>query len=291
MTGTSIPLTFRAAPLPEGYKADPEQFKNDIVARLYAESGEAISFFASGSVAPSSNVGPWLKNGTEWYVWSDDLAMYVPITVTQASLKWIAQFGAPDQAIYTFWIELNGSAKAIAIKYYSGGAWKDIYEDTFAAITASRAAGDAATLAAANAYTNAAVGGISISLHPGTSMALGQSDAPNGSTYAISGLTYVAPVTGKYAVSIQTQIDNSGGAAGTMQILVSATVNGSNAGAGGGSSTPNPVGGRWFPNTTTIVDATAGDTIGASYQPQDGVGAGTVTVSGNSGMCVNFLPS
>jgi hypothetical protein len=132
----SIPLTFRAAPFPEGYVAGPEQMKNDLVARLYAESTESISFFASGSVAPSSNVGPWLKNGEEWYVWSSTLAMYVPQVIGSESLGYVAQLAAPDPTIYTFWIELNGSGKAIAIKYYSGGAWKDVYEDKFAAYDA-----------------------------------------------------------------------------------------------------------------------------------------------------------
>jgi hypothetical protein len=136
----SIPLTFRAAPFPEGYKADPEQMKNDIVARLYAESSESISFFASGSVAPSSNVGPWLKNGQEWYVWSDSLGEYIPQPIPQASLKFIAQETEPDETIYILWIELDGTGKAIAMKYYSGAAWKDIYEDKFADYDAEIAA-------------------------------------------------------------------------------------------------------------------------------------------------------
>lgn len=128
----TIPLTFRSAPFPEGYEADPETFKNDLVARLYAESGESISFFASGSVAPSSNVGPWFKNEEEWYRWDNGTGQYVPIVVNQESLRYIASQTAPDQTKYTFWIELNADGKAIDIKYYSGGAWKSIFEDKFA---------------------------------------------------------------------------------------------------------------------------------------------------------------
>jgi len=123
----SIPLTFRAAPFPEGYKADPEQLKNDIVARLYAESTESISFFASGSVAPSSNVGPWLKNGTEWWVWSDDSADYIPMPVPQVSLKYAVQFDEPDPASYLFWIQLDVNGSPLAVKTYYSGAWVDVY--------------------------------------------------------------------------------------------------------------------------------------------------------------------
>jgi len=123
----SIPLTFRAAPLPERYKADPEQFKNDIVARLYAESGESIAFFASGSVAPSSNVGPWLKNGQEWWVWSDDVGGYIPMLVPQETLKYAVQSAEPDPTKYLFWIQLDGLGSPLALKTYYGAAWVDVY--------------------------------------------------------------------------------------------------------------------------------------------------------------------
>ncbi len=157
---TSIPLTFRAGPFPAGYNADPEQLKNDIVARLYAESTDAISFFASGSVAPSSNVGPWLKNGQEWYVWSDVSASYIAQVIPYASLRYIAQVVAPDQNIYTLWIELNGTGKALAIKYYSGGAWKDIYEDKFALYQTVAGMSSYSDTTAMNAAIAAAVGSI-----------------------------------------------------------------------------------------------------------------------------------
>lgn len=131
---TVLPVTFRASPLPSQFKGTPQQLLDAMVARLSIEGQDELSFFVTGSVAPTSDVGPWLKNGVTWYVWDVVTGSYIPEIIEFRSLRYIASQTAPDQAIYTFWIELDAMGKAIAIKYYSGGAWKDVYEDKFAAV-------------------------------------------------------------------------------------------------------------------------------------------------------------
>lgn len=129
---TPIPLNFRAAPLPPNFKGTPEQLKEAIVSRLSAESSVDIQFFTSGPIVPTSDYGPWLKDDKTWYVWDTTTAAYIPQVIEFESLKYLPSAIAPSQAKYTFWIELDGTGKAIDIKYYSGGAWKSIFEDKFA---------------------------------------------------------------------------------------------------------------------------------------------------------------
>lgn len=288
----TIPLTFRAAPFPEGYRADPEKLKNDIVARLYAESTQAISFFASGSVAPSSNVGPWLKNGTEWYVWSDDLAMYIPQPVPQGSLRYVAQFDPPDESIYIFWIQLDVTGKAIAIKYFSGGAWKDVYEDKFATYS---------TTTEMNTAIAAAIAGIPPSppfaVYPAQGFAAGQAipvdSAPHKIAFSVASINpapapfdtilyrYVAPADGIYLVSFSCQLDNAGANVATVQAAVGLNKNGVFAGNSMGDldNTPSPNGSRWSPGFSGLIQLVASDYLEVVADLDDGVGVGNLIVA------------
>lgn len=53
-----------------------------IVARLSLETQAQLTLFVTGSVAPTSNMGPWLKDGNTWYVWDSVTGAYVPQTIT-----------------------------------------------------------------------------------------------------------------------------------------------------------------------------------------------------------------
>jgi hypothetical protein len=131
-----LPVTFSASPLVPGKAYTPQQLLDAIVARLAIDSQTELTFFVSGTTEPTSNVGPWLKNGTTWYVWSDTIGAYMPQEIAYQSLRYIASETAPDQYIYTLWIRLDSSGKAQEIRYYSGGAWKSVYDDSFLAVLA-----------------------------------------------------------------------------------------------------------------------------------------------------------
>lgn len=162
MPATNIPLTFRLAPLPMGFVGTPQQLASAIVARLSAVSANTISFFASGSVAPTSNVGPWLKNDQTWYVWSDTLATYIPQVIEPASLGYIFSQSAPDQNIYKVWYKLDGSNNPIGIFVYANGAWVDVYASQFANYyTKTEIDSNVYTKSQTDSAIAAAVGGIS----------------------------------------------------------------------------------------------------------------------------------
>ncbi len=182
-----------------------------IVARLAIESQDSLSFFVTGSVAPTSDVGPWLKNGVTWYVWDVATGAYVPEVLEDLSVRYIASASAPDPAQFTFWIELNGSGKAIAIKYYYSGAWADIYDDRF-------------SLYSTTAQTTAAISAANIRSVSGVNLVGDQTILANGgalfkiefdtafinptSAFDTTNSRYVSPVAGYYQVSFNLQIDN-----------------------------------------------------------------------------------
>jgi hypothetical protein len=134
----TLPITFSVAPLPPNFRGNPNQLSEAIAARLSIDSIESISFFVTGSIAPTSDVGPWLKNGTTWYVWDNGVGAYVPQPLEFESIKYTTEAIAnvtstnPDPQKYVFFIELDGSGKAIDIMYFSTGGWHSIFEDKFA---------------------------------------------------------------------------------------------------------------------------------------------------------------
>ncbi len=52
-----------------------------IVARLSLETQEQLTLFVTGSVAPTSDMGPWWKDGNTWYAWNSTTGSYVPQTI------------------------------------------------------------------------------------------------------------------------------------------------------------------------------------------------------------------
>lgn len=65
------------AQLPEGFcPASMQELANAIAERLVVSPNQAFTSFATGSVEPSSNVGPWLKDCLQWFFFDDATARY-----------------------------------------------------------------------------------------------------------------------------------------------------------------------------------------------------------------------
>lgn len=76
----TVRLNVSMGALPEGFcPATMQQLGDAIAARLIISSNAAFSSFAIGPLAPTSNVGPWLKDCEEWFVWDSSTASYRPI--------------------------------------------------------------------------------------------------------------------------------------------------------------------------------------------------------------------
>jgi hypothetical protein len=77
-------LYLQGAPLPQGFKGTPQQWYEAILERIRIVAPFGFSTIVIGSLKPTSNQGPWLKDGTKWYVWDDDEADYVPLDITDS---------------------------------------------------------------------------------------------------------------------------------------------------------------------------------------------------------------
>lgn len=278
----NIPLTFRLSPLPD-VNMTPQQFADAVVARLTAESTNTIAFFAAGSVAPTSNVGPWLKDNTTWYVWSDSLAVYVPQVIDAAALKYVAQQApGPDNTLYTFWIMLDGTGKAQSIQYYYAAAWHDVYEDKFATYS---------TTTQMNTAIAAAIGGASVNTYPAEADGVNQVVPidtfdhkivldtayinPDGRFDPVT-YRYSVPVSGIYRYSVYAQIDNGGGASADLQTYLGVFVNGSAARSLVGTL-ENANSDRWFPSYGGLLSLAVNDQVEVWGRADDGINTANVT--------------
>jgi len=71
-------LFIQMAQLPVTFKGTPQELSLEMVKRMRIVSPNGVNFIYIGDVEPTSNVGPWLKGGTQWWVWDDNTNRYKP---------------------------------------------------------------------------------------------------------------------------------------------------------------------------------------------------------------------
>lgn len=293
---TTVPVVFRASPLPSNFKGTPQQFLDALVARLALESVDEIAFFASGSVEPTSNVGPWLKNGLTWYVWSNSTGGYIPQVIDFESLRYqvALESSPPDENKYVFWIVIDVDGKAQDIRYYSGGAWKSIFEDKFAQYSTTTDTNTAISTAIADAvntypFRGDSSGDQDVVLAAGPST--GDVDLDLSETYdpasVFAGSTFSAPVDGVYQITAKCHLELSAGSPTGNAIIFRLKRNG---GVMGNEQVFYPdegTDGRTM-NLVTQVSLLKGDAIKANVQFTIASGSGTWRVVGNNTFLSGF---
>lgn len=125
-------LVIQAAQLPATFVGDPNAFFRAMIERIRIMSASGTSFFVISDVEPASNVGPWLKGGTQWWVYDINLKKYVPLDISASETKWY-QVGAnvPTTQDPPLWLRtqagatLPGPAQGQPIGWYlfNGTAW------------------------------------------------------------------------------------------------------------------------------------------------------------------------
>lgn len=179
----TLPVSIAMGALPASGKWTPQQLADLMVARMSLITSATFALFVTGSTEPSSDVGPWLKNGNEWWVWNATSGDYQPIEINQASLGYFIGSAAPNPLVYQFWIETTAGGSPLAVKIFYSGAWVDVYAatlasyQTIAAYTASIA--NYSTTAQMTAAIAAAIAGIpSVSIVAGTQIFKAHASAP-----------------------------------------------------------------------------------------------------------------
>jgi len=99
-------LTLQVAPLPPTFKGTPNDLVAQIVARTRILSPSGTNFIFIGDTEPTSNVGPWLKGGTQWWVWSDTLNKYVPVDISASfTIPFWVSNSQPPNATPPVWLK------------------------------------------------------------------------------------------------------------------------------------------------------------------------------------------
>ncbi len=117
-------FVIEAVPISPSFQGTPQEFFVEMLRRMKITSPFGITTFVNGSVKPSSNRGPWLKDGIQWWVWSDQLADYVPLDITQSQIPayWV-QEDIPPTSTPSLWFRTRGTSLAGIFLYFNGG-WR-----------------------------------------------------------------------------------------------------------------------------------------------------------------------
>jgi hypothetical protein len=126
MAVTTTSLVIKAAPLPSNFRGDPQAFFEAIVARMKIVAPFGFTSFIDGGAEPSSNEGPWFKDGSKCYVWSDDDAKYVPLDISDSLTPtyWV-QETEPESGDPALWFKVN-STTFFGIYFFINNKWVPI---------------------------------------------------------------------------------------------------------------------------------------------------------------------
>lgn len=289
-----LPVTIDFGTLPQtgqGYTPQELTDRLSLNARVFTE--QAFALFTVGPTAPTSDIGPWAKNGNTWYYWNSVSGSYVPFIIEQSSLQYYVGSATPDHTVYQFWIQLDGSGSPLAVKTWYSGAWVDVYATTLAnyATTAAVAASIAALSATLNPYPAKANTGGTTSIpttNVATKVQVNSIEYDPDSCYNVATYEYIAPVAGYYHVDADIQCDNVTGTAASMEISIDVYKNAGPGNLGTTTSVASPPGDRWNANISGGIQLAAGDKLSMYVTAQDGVGTGTVGAS-NGSLSVNLI--
>jgi len=103
-------LVIQGSQLPAKFKGKPNDLFREMLARMRIVSPSGTSFFVTSDVEPSGNQGPWLKGGTQWWVWDSNLKRYVPLDISESETHWF-QVGAttPTTANPPLWLKTTAN--------------------------------------------------------------------------------------------------------------------------------------------------------------------------------------
>jgi hypothetical protein len=146
-----VQFDITAGAIPEDFSGGLQDTLNLFASRLLIAPSVPWSSFVQGPAQPSSNVGPWFKDGQELRVWSDVLGVYVPVRVRgdgiiPATLPLAAIEDLPPQQVLIS--DVNGRAS------YVGGAPGQIVQvaDSGTPVFANPATGQLFTAVVAAAF-------------------------------------------------------------------------------------------------------------------------------------------
>jgi hypothetical protein len=142
-------LLIQMAPLPVTFNGSPQDLFNEAIRRMRIVSPTGTNFIFIGDVEPTSNVGPWLKGGTQWWVWDDSLKRYQPLDVSESvDLPFYIGTTTPPDSSPPVWLRTDKDATDVDPSYgnplgwymFNGTAWAPYNNIVLSGPTSSRPA-------------------------------------------------------------------------------------------------------------------------------------------------------
>ncbi len=249
-----IRLVVRFTPFPPGFSGDLSKYNRALIDRIEVLSPFAGLQWQIGGIKPTSNVGPWLNDLGQPFVWDETTKDYIPMDMSLSLADVLSRLDALEAAGATY---DTPAARDAAIAAAVGGI-----------------AVPSVTAYPVNATKTNQVINVDGALH---TMQV-QKDIDPQNCFNNSTFQYTAPVAGFYRVSAFSQIDNGTGDETGMEISIQINRNGTYLLANG-TSVASPPGQRWYPSVTGLVQLAAGDIVEADMEANDGVNSGNITVS------------
>jgi hypothetical protein len=132
---------------PATFRGTPDELAAEMVRRSQIVSPSGTNFIYVGDVEPTSNVGPWLKDGNKWYVWDEEVKRYVPQNLTDSETSWF-HIGAstPSTSTPPVWLRTTADYSVTNPSYgqplgwyiFNSVAWVSFNDIVLAGPTATR---------------------------------------------------------------------------------------------------------------------------------------------------------
>lgn len=251
-------LILRFTPFPPGFQGDLSKYNRALIDRIEVLSPYAGLQWQIGGIKPTSNVGPWLNDLGQPFVWDETLKDYKPMDISLSLGSFAGDFAALQALVANrpTYAEMN-AAIAAAI---SGATPPDA--NTYPAAADAGPTYNQIVLIDATVHK--------INLNSAYINADGRFDAVNS--------RYLAPVHGFYRFSMYSQVDNSTGVSASLEVSLKLFVNGTER-ASQGYGSKSPPGDRWWPGFSGLIELSVNDQVEVWFYAQDGVNTGNLTVS------------
>jgi len=120
-------LVIVSAPLPADFEGTPQELHEAMVERYEIKSPSGTNFFVSGDVEPATNQGPWLKGGTQWWVFDPVAGGYVPQDISASTSRLFTASvdapPAPGANDATVWLRVV-TGRVIGWYFWTGSEWR-----------------------------------------------------------------------------------------------------------------------------------------------------------------------
>jgi hypothetical protein len=126
MATTVTPLKLRIGALNPTFNDNPQAIADAIEANAEIITQEQLAFFVSGGTKPTSDSGPWLKDGQEWQVWDTTTGDYIPLVMDPLSLRYYIGSATPAHADYDVWFKTDVGGAPQGLFIYYNSAWTTV---------------------------------------------------------------------------------------------------------------------------------------------------------------------